>query len=374
VRAVVGFEANSKDWGESKATGDNIVNGGQMGVMGTDQVALQIRHAYLEFVVPNTPVTVTAGMQLFDFGGRLFMYYDAPGVKVSANFAPHKIEGAWWRETDASRTTYQVSDMYLLQYQLNQKAYNAYAWGAYRNSQATYVTEHPYWLAVGGGLKPGNLDLSGQLVYVGGTYEDRTTTVVKKDYAAFALEAAAKYKIGPGMAAGLEAYYSTGNDANSTDKINLYQTAYVSSEARAIFGNDRTVIFWMNAGQLGYYHNLEWNFAGMYYGRANFEFSPRANLRFNLNYLYIGDTSKGTPGPGKMVNSPMGARQDKDEDFIGHEINLITTLAIYKNLVYNIGLAYFIPGSIYDKPVTSTGPAKSAEGCYGFNTNLRFVF
>jgi len=372
VRAVIGFEANSKDWGEAKASGNAIVDGGNMGTYGTDQVALGIRHAYLEFVVPNTPVTVAAGMQLFTYGGRLFMNNDAPGVKVTAKFAPHQLEAFWWRENDESRITYQVYDVYGLEYRLTQKQFNAYAWGAYRNNQRTYLTDHPFWLAVGGGTKVANFDLSGQLVYVGGTYEDRTTTVIKKDYSAFAVEAAGKYQIGPGMFVGLEGFYSTGNDANSTDKINMYQTT-TGSEGHAVFGNDRTVFFWMNAQQFGYWHDREWFFEGMWYGRANFEFSPRANVRFNLNYLYIGDTSKGTPGAGKVVNSPLGARQDKDEDFIGHEINLITTIMIYKNLIYNIGLAYFIPGSIYDKPVTAT-PAKSAENAMAFNTNLRIVF
>jgi hypothetical protein len=226
----------------------------------------------------------------------------------------------------------------------------------------------------------GNIDLSGQLVYVGGTYEDRTSTVIKKDYSAFAFEAAGKYQIGPGMFAGLEVFYSTGNDANSSDKIKMYQVGTSNSEARAIFGNDRTVIFWMNAAQLGYWHNRQWGFEGMGYGRANFEFSPSANVRFNLNYLYIIDTSSGTPSPlgattRKVINSPIGAQQFKDEDFVGHEINLITTIQIYKNLAYNIGLGYFIPGPIYDAYDSITGnKTKSAESCLGFNTNLRVVF
>jgi len=373
VRAVIEFEGNSSDWGEA-STG--TVTGGKMGTYQADQTQLQIRHAYLEFVVPNTPVTVSAGMQLFVYGGRLFVYNDAPGMKVTAKFAPHQIQAAWWRVNDDSRIRYDIHENYALEYRLTQKNFNFYAWGNYQNQNRDTATsrvhDNPYWLGVGGGFRPGNLDLSGQFIYAGGNKEDFTSTKLKKDYSAFALEAAAKYQIGPGMRAGLEAYYSTGNDANQTDKINLYPIAF-NSESRAIFGIDRTVIFWMNAGQFGYWHNREIFFEGMWYGRANFEFSPRANIRFNLNYLYIGDTSKGTPGAGKSVNSPLGARQDKDEDFIGHEINLITTIAIYKNIIYNIGLGYFIPGSIYDKPATTT-PAKSAENTYGINTNLKYVF
>jgi hypothetical protein len=373
VRAVIEFEANSSDWGEPKNTSTaTISTGGQMGVYGTDQVQLQIRHGYLQFIVPNTPVTVTAGLQLFQYGGRLYVYNDAPGVKVTGKFAPHQIEAAWWRENDNSRTGTEIRESYALEYRLTQKDFNFYAWGSYLNQNLGFIQDHPYWLGVGGGFKPGNWNFTGQFIYVGGSQENRTGALVKKDYSAFALEAAGKYQIGPGMSVGLEAYYSTGNDANQTDKINMYQVSQ-SSEARAIFGIDRTVFFWMNAGQFGYWHNREIYFEGMWYGRANFEFSPARWARLNLNYLYIGDNSSGTPGAGRVVNSPLGARQDKDESFVGHEINLITTLVIYKNIVYNVGLGYFIPGSIYDKPATAT-PAKSAEAAYGINTNLKLVF
>jgi len=363
VRGIIGFEADSANWGEAAPTSFTGLN---MGRYTIDTVQLKIRHAYLEFVVPNTPVTVSAGAQLFQYGGRLFVYNDAMGAKVTAKFAPHQIEAAWWRENDNSRIGTEIRENYALEYRLTQKNFNAYAWGAYTNQNMGFVQDHPYWLGVGGGFKPAPWDFSGQFIYVGGKKEDRTTTLKTWDYSAFALEAAAKYQIGPGMGVGLEAYYSTGNDADQTDKINMYPLA-TASEGRNIFGTDRSVIFWMG-GQFGYYNGIGYFFEGMWYGRANFEFSPAKWARLNLNYLYIGDTSKGTPGSGKVVNSPLLARTDKDESFIGHEINLITTLVIHKNLLYYIGLGYFIPGPVYDTPT------KSAEACYGINTNLRYVF
>jgi len=366
VRAIIGFEADSNNWGEGDPTS---FSGGKMGRYTADTVQLRIRHAYLEFVVPNTPVSVSAGIQLFQYGGRLFVYNDAPGVKVTAKFAPHQIEAAWWRENDDSRTDYEIRENYALEYRLTQKEFNFYAWGNYTNQNRGFIQDHPYWLGVGGGFRPGNWDFSGQFIYVGGKMENRAAALVSKDYAAFAAEAAAKYRIGPGMSVGLEGYYSTGNDADQTDKINKYPLA-TNSEGRNIFGTDRSVIFWMG-GQFGYWNGIGYVFEGMWYGRANFEFSPAKWVRFNLNYLYIGDTSKGSPSRASAanpINSPLLARTDKDEDFIGHEINLITTLVIYKNFVYYIGLGYFIPGPVYDTPT------KSAEACYGMTTNLRYVF
>jgi len=367
VRAVIGFEADSSDWGESKNTdAATISSGGKMGVYRADQVQLEIKHAFLDFTIPGTPLTLTAGIQPYAYGGRLFMNNDAPGLTLTAAFAPHKIQAFWWRENDTARNTYQVNDTYGVAWDMSQKLFNIYAYGAYKNDlqSATYA-DHPYWIGVGGGFRPGNFDISAQVVYNGGTKDYVTGT--DKDYKAWAAEAAVKYRIGPGMFVGLEGFYSTGNDADKTDEINLYQVP-TGSESQSIFGNDRTVFFWMNASQIGYYHERNLAFMGMWYGRANFEYSPLPWLRFNLNYLYIGDTSKGTADGTKTVNSPLGARKDKDEDYVGSELNLITNITIYPGFVYNIGIYYFSPGDVYD---TAT---KSADASYGINTKLVYSF
>jgi len=370
VRAVIGFEADSSDWGELSS---GTVAGGKMGVYRTDQVQMEIKHAYLDFVIPNTPITVTAGLQNFAYGGRLSMNNDAPGVVVTANFAPHQVQAFWWRENDGSRLTYAVNDTYGLQYTLAQKAYNVYGYFAYKNdlySNAPNYALHPWWIGVGGGFRPGNLDLSGQFIYNGGKFEATASGLSDKDVSAWAAEAALKYRIGPGMFVGVEGFYATGNDADKADKVKMYQIP-TGSESQSIFGNDRTVFFWMNASQIGYYHEINLAFMGMWYGRVNFEYSPTSWARFNLNYLYIGDTSKGNPAnvsTGGVINSPVGARQDVDKDKVGQEINLITTLNIYQGFVYNIGIAYFFPGDVYDRP------SKSADGAYAINTKLQYAF
>lgn len=364
VRAVIGFEADSSDWGQ---LGGAPPAGGNMGVYRADQVQLEIKHAFLDFVIPNTPLTLTAGIQSFWIGGRLFQFNDAPGLTLTGNFAPHLLKAYWWRENDFGRTNYAVNDTYAVQYRMDEKAFNVYAYFAYKNDSYTgkdvYV-DNPWWLGVGAGFRPAPLDISGQLVYVGGTRDYVTGT--DKDFAAWAAEALVKYRMGPGLVLGLEAFYSTGNDADDTSKIKIYQVA-TGSEGQSIFGNDRTVFFWMNAGDIGYYHHKNLAFMGMGYGRVQVDFSPLEWLRLNFNYLYIIDTSKGTDGKAG-INSPAGSRTDKDEDTIGQEINLITTFKIYKNFVYNLGIAYFLPGDVYDTATLSAGNA------WAVNSKLNFAF
>lgn len=365
VRAVLGFEADSQDWGESSI---GTVGGGRMGVYRADQVQVEVKHAFLEFVIPNTPMTVTAGIQPFVYGGRLFMNNDAPGLRIAANFAPHRLEAFWWRENDVNRNTYSVNDTYGLQYLLTQKAFNVEAYFAYKNDTRTAAginRDRPWWLGANAGFKPGNWDIFGHFVYNGGKIE-ATPGGTDRDYKGWAAEAMAKYRIGPGMFVGVEGFYATGNDANKTDEVGTY-TFPTGSESQSIFGNDRTVFFWMNASHIGYYHMRNLNFSGMWYGRANFEYSPMAWVRFNLNYLYIGDTSEGSAGSAG-INSPVGSRTDADKDKVGQELNLITSLNIYPGFVWHIGIAAFFPGDVYDTP------AKSADTAYAVNTKMVYAF
>ncbi|MDO8955416.1 MAG: hypothetical protein Q7W38_01005 [Deltaproteobacteria bacterium] len=379
VRGVIGFEADSTNWGEPTwdNTGTTANPSGRMGVRNTDQVQLEIKHAYLDFTVPNTPVSVAVGIQGFAYGGRLFQSQDAPGMKVTAAFAPHQIQAVWWRENEGyttdtatlSRQTYHVNDYYGLEYKLSQKEFNVYAYGFYQNnlSNATY-DENGYLIGVGGGFRPGNLNLSGQLVYLTGKRDYVTGTDV--DVSAYAAELLAQYTIGPGLSVAAEGFYATGNDAdNATKKKQYFRPA--GSESHANFGLGRTVFFWMAFSQFGNQHQKQSDFGGMYYGRLNAQYSPLPWLNLSPNYLYIGDTSKGNPAnvaTGGNINSPTGARQDVDKDFIGHEINVITTLKIYPNFTYNIGLGYFLPGDIYDSAT------KSAKNAWAVNTGMQLAF
>ncbi|MBU1206191.1 MAG: hypothetical protein KKH04_04575 [Proteobacteria bacterium] len=377
VRGTIGFEADSTNWGESAwdNTGTTANPSGRMGTRNTDQVQLEIKRAYLEFTIPNTPIIVTPGIQGFAYGGRLLQSIDTPGLKVTANFAPHKIEAAWLRYNETSRTTYGVNDIYGLIYDLKQKEFNINAFGFYENdlSNATYQ-DHPYWIGVGGGFRPGNLALSGQFVYVGGKRDYVTAT--DYDYSGWAAELLGQVKIGPGLSVAAEGFYATGNDANDATKKKQYFRP-AGSESHSNFGLGRTVFFFMNFSQLGNQHNKQSDFGGMYYGRLNGIYSPMPWMQLSGNYLYLGDTSKGDPAnvaTGGNINSPTGATQIVDKDFIGHEINLITTLRIYQNFTYNIGIGYFIPGDVYDVYDSSANKTKNAENAWAVNTGMQLSF
>jgi len=483
VRAVLGFEADSQDWGELQGagTGGNVPGGSayyagsnHFGVYRGDSVQLEVKHAYVDFTVPNTPVSITAGLQFFDVAGRIWMNNDAPGIIVTANFAPHRLRAFWWRENDNNRFTYEVNDTYGVTWDMTKQLFNIGAWGAYKNDRytgqigtttfpsvvltgaqanalgvpgynypnassgtagqttgaaATFgatstislnavqltppvnpYNDMPWWVGVSGGFRPGNFDFSGQFIYNGGkrsftgpnpsapTATANTLLTGGQDsiYSAWEAEAYLKYRIGPGLFAGVEGFYSSGQNADRNNTITLFQVP-TSTEGTSIFGNDRTVIFWMNAAQMGYYHQRNSAFQGFWYGRANVEYSPLTWLRMNFNYLYIGDNYSGSPfqsganngvspftrvaytAATKIVNGPVGARQDKDLNYVGSEINVITTIRIYQNFDYNIGLAMFLPSTMYDRVAATAIPnqfqvIQGAQTSYAVNTKLIYAF
>ena len=224
VRAVLGFEADSYNFGERPFTASEAATGGgsygfpppaggfgRMGVVGTDQIQLKIMHAFLEFVIPTTPVKVAVGLQPYNIGGVLFLSKDIPGITVTADFAPHKVELYWWREADANLNTYGVNDMYGAQWTMAQKVFNIYAYGFYKNDltgnsnmpsgYGSFYDDHPYWVGIGAGYRPGNWDFSGQFIYNGGKRENKGVTQ-DQDYNAWQGMVSAKYRIGPGLSGG----------------------------------------------------------------------------------------------------------------------------------------------------------------------------
>ncbi|UIJ38180.1 outer membrane homotrimeric porin [Desulfobaculum bizertense] len=76
LNAVLGFEINS-EWG-------NIDEGG---ALATDGIRVQVKHAYTNFVVPNTPVNVRVGLQPVAWPGAYgspIFDDDAAGILVSS--------------------------------------------------------------------------------------------------------------------------------------------------------------------------------------------------------------------------------------------------------------------------------------------------
>jgi hypothetical protein len=432
VRAVIGFEGDSYAWGTASYNqggytgtypggisgnsfafrpnvigGPSLASGNQMGASNTDQPSLEVKHAYLDFVIPSTPVSVMAGLQFFGIGGARAQFLqstDLPAVRVTANFAPHAFEVWWAKQYKGNFTMDNDSDFYGLRYLLKQKTFNVEAFFVYsadrRTATETWtmasVTDavpvagttnytirqtlanrdyevKPWWLGASASFSFANFTIEPTLIYLGGAarkYFRNNPATGDVDYKAYLADLLVKYQIGPGLSVAAEGFYASGDDTGKADEVTKYAFT-PGSESGWGFGNDRSVFYFGN-GDFQYYGYKQNAVGGLWFGRANVEYSPLAWLKLGANYLYIADTSKGTAASqsatGATNNAPYMSRTDADKDTVGQELNLIATLKIYQNCTYMIGFGYFFPGDVYKGNV---GPGDNA---WNLMTNLKYAF
>ncbi|MBI4496271.1 MAG: hypothetical protein HY697_04975 [Deltaproteobacteria bacterium] len=428
ARAVIGFEMDSRAFGEAGGASTPLLNGihqtstanaNHIGAVGTDQIGVEIKWGYLEFTIPNTPLTVSAGLQTYQAGSKIGQYWllrDGGGLKATANFAPHALEAFWFREFSNNITTGNDADMYGLVYRLKKPNLGIEAWFGYEDDRRDQVISYnwvttttptppagstnlvlqqrvtarpyqvkPWWIGVDIPMKWGNWSIAPTFVYSGGkAVTDRNTAVAgaptqDKDYEGWLAALTAEYRIGPGLSALVEGVYITGPDASSTDKEKQYRYP-TTSEGRQTIGVGRTVMFFSNSDYTLYDYK-QVDPSGIWFARANALYSPLAWLQLSFNYLYYGNTAKDTnrhlglitgqsnasPAGGNSTNLP-GNVNPQFKRYIGQEINTMLTFKIYQNLRYMVGAGYFFAGDVYD---TAT---RSADNAWALRSNIRYTF
>jgi len=287
VMVVLGFEANSRGFGEGPAdqgvqviatsfgpTGSaggsgpgvlgnasNIGLAGKtaVGDFGTDAIGLQVRHAYFDFTIPNTPLTMQVGMQNIVIGGflgRFFINKDIPSYLLNFNFAPHTLTAMWLKGYKQNYYMDNDLDYYGLWYRLKQQMWNVEAWFLYANDRrsvvdtwnlqlasgsaaiapqyptaapATYTynivetttprgyEQKPWWLGANVPVSLGNWKFEPTFVYLGGKYVDAVNGQVpgitsSADFSAYMGDLMVSYRLGPGLKFLVEGFYSTGRD------------------------------------------------------------------------------------------------------------------------------------------------------------------
>jgi hypothetical protein len=437
VRAVLGFEADSEAYGtasynqggysgvapggvsgnqfnfrSTRIGGPTAANGNNMGASNTDQLSVEVKHAYLDFVIPSTPVNVTAGLQFFGIGGPLanfLMSTDLAAIKATANFAPHAVEAFYAPQYKGNLAKDNDGTLMGLRYLLKQPTANVEAFFIYDRDRRTQTESWtwtgtaagtatnytltqtltprdydylPWWVGFWSSFVLGNFTIEPLAIYEGGyarKYFQNNPTTGDVKISAYELDLNLKYQIGPGLLVGVEGFYASGGDTDKTDKYNAFQFT-PGSESGWGFGNGKSVFYFGNGDfqYYGYRYNAAYG-GGVWFGRANVEFSPLAWLRLQANYLYIGDTSKGSlavqPATGVANNTGYLVRTDKDVDTIGQEINLITTFKIYQNLTYMVGAAYFITGDAFKGSIPGARLADSpGDNAWNILTNLKYAF
>lgn len=104
LKAVLGLEIGDVTWG-----GNNAATVGNDGALGTDGVNIEVKHAYLDFNLPNTSVNIKAGLQPIYIPGNLgslILDDDAAALMISAPINDMiSITGGWIRAIDNADQT-----------------------------------------------------------------------------------------------------------------------------------------------------------------------------------------------------------------------------------------------------------------------------
>jgi len=457
VMAILSFEANSRAFGEGPTdTGVQVIatsfgpgaSGGSTGpavqgnasnvgmagktaagAWGTDAIALQVRHAYFDFTIPNTPLTMQIGLHNFVVGGflgRFFINKDVPGFVLNANFAPHTLSAFWLKGYKQNFYMDNDLDYYGLLYRLKQQMFNVEAWFLYGNDRrsvqdawrftlapgqtvtqqypataTTYtwnavevVTPRPYeqkpwWLGVNVPITFGNWKFEPTFVYLGGKATDSVTGLGYNaatgtgyntgDFSAYLGDLMVSYRLGPGLKFLVEGFYATGHDGTKItakgDTENQFAfpglannsaSGVAGTENRNVFANGWSVYYFSNT-ELTYYGFKQLDPSGHMFLRPNVEFNPFPWLNVNFNYIYIMNTANKYAGHIAGAYVPP-AGQFNEKTYVGSELNGIAKIAIYKDFQYTVGLGYFWPGDVFDTP------AKVADQAWALQTNLRYVF
>ena len=109
LKAVLGLEIGDITWGMNDAA-----TKGNDGALGTDGVNIEVKHAYIQFNLPNTQVSVTAGLQPIYIPGNLgspIMDDDAAALMISSPINDMvSVAGGWIRAVDLQDETTAIDD------------------------------------------------------------------------------------------------------------------------------------------------------------------------------------------------------------------------------------------------------------------------
>lgn len=366
LKLVTHFELDYSYWGNSSYT----VGRNQGGALGADTVNLETKSIYLD-ANPVKNVNMKLGMMPNNdaFKGVLFDA-DMAGALVSSGYNGFTPTIGYFRFNDKSRSTLgnNTSDLFMLdgKYEVAKDLKVGAAYYFFRDNQITGSTSVPSALPVsvltGGtpvyapgttfttttstndtkvhalGLNAeyghGPLSLSGFFLY-------ETGTIKQFDVSAFAANAGAKYKVGPGTARA-EFLFVSGDDGKSAGKTNAFYSVdgehgYYDNEM-ALLGRDKnayttdnSIIF--NAGNKG---------QGQIGGYLGYDLPVNGKLTTACN---IGFAAVAKDNAAKPKNPKTGSANQSN--YLGTEINAEANYKLMENLTTSFRVAYVMLGDYY---------------------------
>jgi len=347
------FEIDSNRWG------DNGTGSGNAGKWGTDQVAVEVKNAYINFKVPQVPVTVKAGIQGYGVRSHLCLLKDAAGLSAVIEFKTDPVTVAikplWAKMLEnLDHTQADDSDLYGIDVNLAFGNIKPGVFFLYQDRRqkwngtpAVEGDSHMFWIGPYVDAKVGPVDFTLDFIYNGGK-EDFTGASPYKDidHEGWVLRGEAAYTLNK-LRVGVGGLYGTGDDLDTNDDES-YRVPYLSEAAAA--NKDFLILTgdWVVNAPYGFSYSGSFFKpfsdigAGVWYVRAFADYQVLDWLTVMANAGYIGDT---TEGNGYLYNvGDTFGRSTDDNNSIGFEMDVGTAIDIYKNLKWSIAFGYLIAG------------------------------
>jgi len=346
------FEIDSNRWG------DNGTGANNAGAWGTDQVAVEVKNAYINFKVPQVPVTVKAGLQNFAVRPHLCLIKDGAGLSAVIEFKTDPVTIAikpLWAKMleDQDHTQADDQDLYGIDVTFafgDIKPGVFFLYQAMRERYPNALMPTPgdsemWWIGPYVDAKIGPVDLTLDFIYSGGKEDYDVGTDL--DHKGWVLRGEAAYTMNK-LRVGIGGLYGTGRDMDDPNDDESYRVPYLS-EAAAV-NKDFLILTgeWVVNAPYGFSYSggLFKTFsdigAGVWYVRAFADYQVLDWLTVMGNVGYIGDTTEGH-NPPYNIGDTFGRSAD-DNDSIGWEIDVGTAIDIYKNLKWSIAFGYLIAG------------------------------
>jgi len=370
VSGTLYFEADGI-WGNADGTRNSF------GYWSADRAAVEIKYVSIDWSPAFMPVptTMRVGLQGFNFRPYMLIATDGMGLDTTFKIDPVMIEPFWYKAAEGTNWVSDDTDIYGLHANAKISTITVGGYGLTYNMRGyPYSSMTPsasysanmWWFGVYADGKLGPLNLNADVIYDNGKVEDMlvpTNEKVKYSGAIGRLKLAFPWEKFVFGAMGL---YATGADKEGTSASGLPGTATSTgvastkvkswvgppaSESAAWGGSETVGVFYssmINRGNTGISNTDNYGalhnggYGGTWFVKPYISIMPVDYMKFTLQGLYIGDTTK----HGDTVGTSRAADGVtlKDEKTIGWEGDLIGEFQILKQLKYTIGAGMLAPG------------------------------
>ncbi len=361
---------------------DDTWGGGDEGGVGADGKDLEIKNAFVDFLVPGTegfPTRAQVGIHGVFLNGNFGVDDDASGITVDTKIEPAEIRLLWFKGEE--NLNYQSDDIdhYGARVTVPFGDVRASGWFLWSNvgSGTTTGSLGPdnsssdlYW--IGGSLegKIGPASFLGDFAYNGGDleYSVPVGTVDQDEFGGYAFLVKASIPVGE-FEVGAEFMYSTGDDvvdAATDGEFDGYRTPAGGAAYHP------TVVFWSSSvnDSVGLTGSVDEGGAWLIKGYGSFK--PLDWLKVTGYAAYIGDTVD--EGDKLGTEFDVAATEFEDNGDIGIEIGAIADISIYKGLDYKIAAGWLFAGDALTQFDVATGTNEDPDDPWAIVSQLIYKF